>query len=171
MKHLILAFVIFGYLAALADSQIGSFASNSDSGIAATSADIDGDGDVDIIFATTIGGTVSLLRNDGQGRFVNSKIGSFKSWSDSGVAIISTDVDSDGDIDIIFATTRGGTVNLLKNNGKGHFSKSLIASFESWSNSGVALTSTDLDGDGDIDIVLATTRGGSISVLENIGSW
>ena len=63
-------------------------------------ADVDGDGDLDLIVAVH-GGTNALLLNDGRGAFEEREAGFEGAWGSSTVAL--ADVDGDADLDAYFA--------------------------------------------------------------------
>jgi hypothetical protein len=83
-------------------------------------ADIDGDGDKDLIIANHNSiGSFSILLNDGTGNFTMGPTymaGSY-AWS-----IAAADLDNDGDMDIVLSTEISATLYIFLNNGYGLFS-------------------------------------------------
>ncbi len=139
-----------------------------------TSADVDGDGDWDLITAdrgTTLGvpDSVSILFNDSTGAFptrVSYWVGS------APVSLAAADFNGDGHVDL--AATLEGTpvepdnaVAVLFNNGDGTFGP---AQRYTPGAGAVALFASDIDLDGDPDIVTAANGINSISFLENLGN-
>ncbi len=114
--------------------------------------DLDGDGDLDAVFANFGSDSSGIWFNDGAGRFESTKqkIGVGKERS-----VILVDFDSDGDLDLVLA---GDEVSGTRwfNDGKGNFSDPL--SFGADGHYGVG-DSGDLDGDGDWDLFLPRTDG------------
>ncbi len=114
--------------------------------------DLDGDGDGDLVVGeASIRNAVSLYRNDGKGVFAPA--GSLPLSVVAG--LIAGDVDGDGDPDLIVtlaktASRTGST--LLFANDRGVFKR---APFPENTSEPAAPTLGDVDGDGDIDIVVA----------------
>ena len=69
----------------------------------ATFADVDGDGDADLLVGTH-GGPVMLWRNDGRGRFTDATAGSGLVGGYAATTLTLADVDRDGDLDLYVAT-------------------------------------------------------------------
>lgn len=114
------------------------------------SADIDGDGDHDIIIASEWKPNLILL-NDGKGHFSNGTEGRLprKSYDSEDVEV--ADFDNDGDPDIIFASEDNQVHEYYLNDGKGFFTDvSDRLTFHSKAN---AVVACDFDRDGDIDLI------------------
>ena len=79
-----------------------------------------------------------------------------------------SDVDEDGDKDIIVAELDGGKVAYLSNNGSESFTNTTIASV----NRARAVSAADVDGDGDIDLAATgdNSSGNEVVWFENDGS-
>lgn len=111
------------------------------------SADLDNDGDIDII-ESYLGGTATLRVwiNDGKGYFKEG-------WTDSTIStpasLALADFDCDGDTDV-FVGTANPTNYVLFNNGKGQFTPVAQSSTD---NATLSAAAGDLDMDGDIDII------------------
>jgi len=122
--------------------------------------DFDGDGDKDILAFgqsnTDSTATVTLLRNDGTGRFTSSQLLSVADTPASYIVV--GDADGDGDQDIVTysskwqnsSTGNAITVALYKNNGTGAVTREQIASYNSSYGYGIELRDVDNDGDTDI---------------------
>jgi hypothetical protein len=140
--------------------------------IDATVADVDGDGDLDLLTANysevdVYSNTVSVRLNDGSGRFSGT---TEVSVGTNPQRVVAGDVDGDGDLDILTANIplgfdAPGTVSVRLNDSQGHFSGATEVSVGN-SPSGIALG--DMDGDGDLDIVTTNYRG-NIHVRLNDG--
>ncbi len=145
-------------------------------------ADVDGDGDLDVLaaclFGTSFGSgsTVSVRLNGGNA--TGSNTGTFSAGSDvpvgdgpRGLAV--GDIDGDGDLDFVTANTglglsygTGGTVSVRLNNGNGTYSLGQTV-YAGLGARDVALA--DLDGDGDLDLLVANVTANTVSVRLNGG--
>lgn len=115
-------------------------------------ADLDGDGDIDIVSPSAGGPLVRILLNDGAGSFTAGTSLSSAGSVNRGVA--SGDVDGDGDIDLYIGTDSSLVQNTLWiNNGAGGFTGTSIAG-DSFKVFGAVMG--DVDGDGDLDLYAGT---------------
>ena len=126
-------------------------------------ADVDGDGDLDILTANDAR-SVSVRLNDGFGAFGGSTNVAVGARSRS---VVAADVDGDGDLDILTANSLDNTVSLRLNDGSGAFSGSTDVSVGT---SPFSVAAADVDGDGDLDILTANFYSNTVSVLFNNGS-
>lgn len=130
--------------------------------------DLDGDGDLDGFSAR--GGANYVWFNSGWGAFTDSgqRLGTSKTWD---VAL--GDLDGDGDLDVFAANqgddlAGGGQPNFVwLNDGAGGFT-STGQPLGDAASAGVALG--DLDGDGDLDAVVANSAGHRNQVYQNDGT-
>lgn len=114
------------------------------------SADIDGDGDQDLVIASEFRQNLLLL-NDGKGKFSNGTEGRIPRKQHDSEDIAVADFDRDGDPDIIFVSEDDKIHEYYLNDGKGFFTDvSDRLSFQSKCN---AILEKDFDGDGDIDLI------------------
>ncbi|MBI5867829.1 MAG: VCBS repeat-containing protein [candidate division Zixibacteria bacterium] len=126
-------------------------------------ADIDGDGDLDLVAASFRNG-LAVVPNFGDGTFDSTLlVGSRVSNGEFTVAAV--DVDGDGDQDLAVVDT-DSTLSILSNAGNGTFAMPVTYQ------TGVstrAFCASDLDGDGDQDLAV-TGDGFTLSILQNNGS-
>lgn len=137
--------------------------------------DFDGDGDLDILVGNE--GKSRLLQNDGQGRFEDISDDVF----DGGISEETrearfVDVDNDGDLDIYFANVKMKTakppVQRLLINSNGKFMDRSDALLDLSPTVGVVDAKFhDVDGDGDLDLILGKVDGLSIATNDGSGRF
>ncbi len=122
-------------------------------------ADLDGDGDVDVLSGSRRDSTFTWFENDG-GSFLE------RHWiQGQATAIRVADIDGDGDLDVVGSSYDAGQVAWYKNNGDGLFGAEQILSTET---SGLGTAIGDIDGDGDLDVSYDTYDDGYVW-SENLG--
>ena len=127
--------------------------------------DLDGDGDLDVVTASSTHDYIDWYENDGTGSFTAHQISnSLQTPRD----IHATDLDRDGDVDLLMASDEFDTIVWYENDGNENFTYHTLASAGQLPRS---LFTVDLDQDGDTDIVSASAlSGGLIAWYENNGS-
>ena len=140
-------------------------------------ADVDRDGDLDMLSTSYVASMVSVRLNGGDA--TGSNTGTFSNGStlpvpQSPINVAVGDVDSDGDLDMLVAVYRGaGAVSVFLNGGNaagggtGVFSSDSIFSVGSLP---FNLALGDADGDGDLDILTPNSNSGTVSVRLNGGT-
>lgn len=129
-------------------------------GGAVVAADLDGDGDQDLVGAN-VGGFMTVALNDGSGAFptqlpANPGVGAF--------VLAAGEFDGDGRVDLIAG---GNSLVLMKGNGNGTFA----ASRTIYNNAGaVGLFAGDLDGNGTLDLLAPHRGNGQLAVLLGDGA-
>jgi len=130
-------------------------------------ADLDGDGDVDVLSASRDDGKIAWYENtDGLGTFGEQQLISSPEEL-YGFSVVAADIDNDGDMDVI--SGRGDDyVNWYENlDGLGNFSEVNIISTEV---DGVThVLTSDLNNDGNIDVLSASNLDNKIAWYENLG--
>ncbi len=132
-------------------------------------ADVDGDGDRDLVAACdpTGGSVLALLRNRGDATFEpvqTTACPGIPDWLAGG------DLDGDGAVDLV--TVHGGSpsrVRVFRNLGQGTFAPPVAHDVGAAS---TLVDAVDLDGDGDLDLVVGSRLGapdGELTVLFNAG--
>jgi hypothetical protein len=133
--------------------------------ISIDSKDIDGDGDNDVIVASTTQNRLYWNENmDGLGTFsgeiaIDTR-GSFV------MSVFASDLDADSDIDVVSITTDGEVAWYENTDGLGTFGPAQIISLDA--DNGRGIFAADLDGDGDNDVLTASITGNKIAWYENL---
>jgi Ca2+-binding RTX toxin-like protein len=112
-------------------------------------ADLDGDGDLDLLTGDSFSGAVSVLFNDGKGRFTTPV--SLPSDSDGIFDVAAFDDDKDGDKDIFFVGFEG--FSRYANDGAGNFTLETTGSRPGSLPNDIVFV--DIDGDGQKEIASA----------------
>ena len=115
-----------------------------------TVADVDNDGDLDVL-ATAVGSAIAVLLNDGSGNFSSGPT-VVAPYNYGFGQIFAADVDADGDQDLLVLSVQNNAVQTYLNNGAGGFTPGTALSIARYTISSLAVG--DLDGDGDLDLAL-----------------
>ena len=156
-------------------------------------ADLDGDGDVDVLSASLRDDKIAWYENrDGSGTFGTQQVINIadpdgvvdngnEGDADGARSVYATDLDGDGDVDVLSASLRDDKIAWYENtDGLATFGAQQVINvadpddIEDNGNEGDAdgassIYATDLDGDGDIDVLSASRNYGKIAWYENLG--
>ncbi len=129
--------------------------------------DVDGDGDTDVLSASWIDDKIAWYDSDGGSppAFTERVI---STTADGGISVFATDVDGDGDTDVLSASWLDDKIAWYESDGglPPTFTERVI------STTAVGATSvfaTDLDGDGDTDVLSASENDDKIAWYESDG--
>ena len=130
-------------------------------------ADINGDGDMDVISASRDDNKIAWYENtDGQGNFGAQQIISNSTLSAR--SIYAADIDDDGDIDVMATSAGSKRLYLYENtDGQGNFGSGQIIVETPDFNGFVSIFAIDLDGDDDMDVLSAEFGGNRLAWYEN----
>jgi hypothetical protein len=167
---------VWQFTTASAGTGRGSFSNGSNPTVPATpyivsAADVDGDGDLDVLAACLGSNVISQLRNDGRGNFAPPASNSTVSVSGSPYGMAVGDVDNDGNLDVVTANANSSSVSVRLNNGSGSFTPHPTMPELTVAYGPQSIVLGDLDGDGDLDLVTPSAQfSGVVSVRLNNGA-
>lgn len=118
-------------------------------------ADVDGDGDMDLL--TNTSGITSLRMKSGSG------YGAPITLFGGNLDYVLADLDGDGDLDLVFANTSANNLTILIQSDPGVFTADPTPL--STGISPFSVVAADLDSDGDLDLVSADTGSGQLSAF------
>ena len=127
-------------------------------------ADVDSDGDMDVVSGSNSDDTVAWHENDGNGGFTKHIL---TTAADSVMDVYASDVDGDGDMDILAASQNDDTLAWYENDGGQNFAEHIITST---ANGSFTVFPADMDGDGDVDVVGISVIDDDIAWYENDGA-
>src|SRR6185436_17483232 len=137
---------------------------------AVDAADLDGDGDLDALVVSANDGRIGWHPNLGGDAFGPEQVISVGLLHPQ--ALATADMDDDGDADVVAYAAGEGTTAWFENadGGGSAFVAHVVQSGGSVSNSGRSAVTTDLDGDGDADVLVAGGKVGDFTWFENHGA-
>ncbi len=127
-------------------------------------ADVDGDGDMDVLSNSWFSNTITWYEQTASGGFAAHVI---SSSADAPICVYAADVDGDGDMDVLSASASDDTIAWYENDGNEQFTWHAITSS---ADSAQRVSAADVDGDGDIDVIATTGGDDRIAWYENDGS-
>jgi hypothetical protein len=130
------------------------------------SADLDGDGHMDVLSASVDDDKIAWYKNDGAGNFDPENV--ITTDADGAISVFPADLDGDGILDVISASVYDDKIAWYKNYGEGNFGVQRVIS--SNVDGAHSVFSIDLDGDGDMDVLSASYEDNKIAWYENIGN-
>jgi hypothetical protein len=127
--------------------------------------DLDGDGDVDVVSASAGDSKIAWFEHDGSTppSFVEHTISTAASGAAS---VYAADVDGDGDVDVLSASTNDDKIAWYENSGTSpmvFYERTLTIS----ANLALSVFAADVDGDGDTDVLSASFLDNRIAWFEN----
>ncbi len=143
---------------------------SADYALSVFAADVDGDGDTDVLSASYLDDTLAWYENDGTP--------SPSTWTEHGISttvdlaatVFAADVDGDGDTDVFAASYNDGELAWYENDGTpaiGAWAEHLISITGAGAISAFA---ADVDGDGDTDALFGSRNGYKAVWYENDGT-
>jgi hypothetical protein len=133
-------------------------------------ADLNGDGQPEIVTVNYQANKVSVLRNAGGGGFLPPQVIDVRTRPRS---VVAADLDQDGDNDLAVAHWQSTIISILVNNGDATFQPRIDIDTVSTNNL-AGIVAVDYDGDGDLDLATPSVNG-KLVLLQNGGgtgaSW
>jgi|GEM_PF-3216352 len=129
-----------------------------------TTADIDGDKDLDIIVGVYEKRMIAWYEQLADGVYSEKKIISTAVNLPEDVS--SADLDKDGDMDVLSVSWGDKKVAWYENNGTGNFSEQKLLG--GYADNPIVVHAADLDGDGDKDVLFGTMGNNKIGWFENL---
>lgn len=129
-----------------------------DGAVAAVAADMDQDGDLDLLVAATGALQAMALENLGGGHFELPRP-AFKVRADL-EQMLATDLDGDGDRDLVLTSFSGGWIDVRPLTPTGFDPPYRLRTFTP--STGGTVTATDVDGDGRVDLAVSTLGEGDV---------
>ena len=131
-------------------------------------ADMDGDGDMDILSASQIDDTIAWYENDGNANPTFTAVDVATS-ADGAFSVFAADMDGDGDMDIVSASYDDDTIAWYENDGNANPTWT-AADIATSADGAYSVFAADMDGDGDMDILSASQLDNTIAWHENDGN-
>jgi len=160
--------LFFSVLIAQPSFTAADIATSADEAFHAVVADLDGDGDMDIVSASQADDAIAWYENDGAANpsFTAADIATS---ADGAQQVFVADMDNDGDMDIVSVSYTDNALAWYENDGAAN--PSFTAADISTSENGPAsVFVADLDNDGDMDIVIGAYDDHTIAWYENDGA-
>lgn len=135
-----------------------------------SAADLDEDDDMDVLSVSIGAPNIAWYENTGDGSFSNKNV--INNSGDNAVFVVPVDLDGDSHKDVLFASPRDDKVAWHENHldqGQG-FSTSRAINTIPDVDQPVSVFASDLDEDGDLDVLSASNRDDKIAWYENLDS-
>ena len=118
-------------------------------------ADLDGDGDLDVLSASEFDDKIAWYENDGAGGFTLPPSSTITTAADGALSVYAADLDGDGDLDVLSASFLDGKIAWYENtDGAGSFGPQQIITTDA--DGATSVFAIDIDGDGDMDVLSAS---------------
>ena len=141
-----------------------TIATDADGASSVRAADLDGDGDVDVLAAAFIDDKVIWYENDGNENFTAHTI---TTSADGATSVYALDLDGDLDIDVLSSSEFDDKIAWYENDGYGNFNIHIITT-NAWG--AYSVFAIDVDEDLDMDVLSAAANADEIAWYENDGN-
>jgi len=127
------------------------------------SADLDGDGDSDVLSASDVDHEIASYENLGGGSFGPQQV--ISSNATGAASVFAIDLDNDGDVDVLSASSADNKIAWYENLGAGLFGPEQVITINALM--AVSVFAIDLDGDGDADVLSGSRSDDKLAWYEN----
>jgi hypothetical protein len=128
-------------------------------------ADMDNDGDLDVLVSAQYDHRIAWHNNPGNGDFTTYY--TITTQAMGATCVHPADLDNDGDMDVISSSADDDKIAWYENLGGGSFGPDQTISLNA--DSAWSVFAADLDNDGDLDILSASKQDNKIAFYENLG--
>jgi len=138
---------------------------NARAAVRVSAADVDSDGDMDVLAAAFHVDKIYWFENDGSQSFTSRTI---TSAADGATSVVAADLDGDGDMDVLSSSHYDNKIAWYENDGSEVFTPR--TTITTAANGARTVFAADLDGDGDMDVLSASRDDDKVAWYENDGS-
>ena len=133
-------------------------------------ADVDGDGDVDVLSASSFDDKIAWYENDGNPGTPGFTAHTISTAANVASSVFAADVDGDGDTDVLSASVFDDKIAWYENDGNPGTPGFTAHTISTAANGAYSVFAVDVDGDGDTDVLSASSFDDKIAWYENDGS-
>jgi hypothetical protein len=137
----------------------GAFGGLEQYGCGVLLADLDGDGDDDIVLSGASDSRLGLFANNGLGHFIDRTLGSGLPSLNKPSGLVAGDYDGDGDLDILLTRWIAPAALFRNEGGLAFTNQTAAAGLGGMSGAGAGASFGDFDADGDLDLAVAMRTG------------